>query len=292
MIKSMTAYASSDSVSEYFRTVVEIRSLNSRYLDINIKLPDEYLLLENDIKKKIEKEISRGRIDVKIDIENKKDGDVFFEIDKKKALSYYNSLKALKEFLKIDDNISLNLFPIDEILQTVKVEDNIEDLKNIIEKSIDTALDSLDKMRIAEGAFLESEFHKRLDIIYQGIKKIEVESKRLPDIYHKKLIERIENLTENKIELDKMRIAQEAAFLADKSDITEEITRSFSHIEQFKKIMKEDEPSGKKLNFLLQEFNREFNTISSKANISEILYIIVELKAELEKMREQIQNIE
>jgi uncharacterized protein (TIGR00255 family) len=293
MIKSMTAYAASEnSDAADFKVCCEIRSLNSRYLDIKIKIPEKYIFLENDIKRKIEKEICRGRIDVKIDIKNNSEENIFFDIDEKKALSYHNALIKLQNFLSIDEKISLSLLPIDEIIIPIDTYEDIETLKKALKESLDSALFKLNEMRITEGAFLEKEFQKRLDIISQSIKIIKAKSKGLINIYQKKLLERIEKLTTNEVEIDKMRIAQEAAILADKSDITEEITRGFSHINQFQNIMSENEPSGKKLNFLVQEFNREFNTIGAKSSNSEILYKVVELKAELEKIREQVQNIE
>ena len=155
-----------------------------------------------------------------------------------------------------------------------------------------SALDQLDAMRKAEGDNMAADFKQRLDAIERMLQEIESEAAGLPDVYRQRLKERIDALTHGMVEIDEARIAQEAALLADRSDISEEIVRAKSHIQQFRARMHDDTPAGRPLNFLLQEFNREFNTMGAKSGKADMSHVIVAVKSELEKLREQIQNVE
>jgi len=194
-----------------------------------------------------------------------------FEIDKVRALSYYNCLVELKKMFDLEGKITIDqLCAGTEIINKVELEDNLEEQWPLISQCVQKSLEKLDKMRKTEGEFLAEDFIKRLMFIENSIKQIEDGSCDLHAQYFQRLKERINTLTKGTVELDEARVAQEAAFLADKSDISEEIVRAVSHIKQFRDILVSEAVVGKKLNFLIQEFNREFNTIGSKTGSAEI----------------------
>ncbi len=293
MIKSMTSYANEQDTRDDILVAVEIRSYNSRYLDIALRLPHRYNCLEEKIKGVISKMISRGRIEIKLRILDSSDDSYAFEVNKPKAQAYYNAVLQLKEGLNIDTEIRLDLLTGAEgIIKPAQAEDVTEKLWPHLRDCIVNAMENLDLMRKKEGDFMAKDFATRIDYIEKTLDKIEKGSSGLLSQYQEKLKERISALTKGLVEIDPGRIAQEAAILADKSDISEEIVRSRSHIKQFRAIMDSKEPGGRKLNFLLQEFNREFNTMGSKTGNADVSHMVVGLKSELEKIREQVQNVE
>lgn len=289
----MTGYATAEKVTGELSVYVEIHSYNSKYLDVALRLPRAFTFLEDKIKGVFSEHISRGRLEVKIEVNRNANDAYTFEVNKPKAEAYHKVLTQLKEDFRISSEIPLDLFlSAGEIIRPVEVEAETESCWPFIRECITTAVRSLDEMRSEEGRFLEKDFRTRLDDMEKKIDHIERESASLLPYYQERLKERIAALTKGLIEIDQNRITQEAAFLADRSDISEEIVRSRSHIKQFRAIMDSDEASGRKLNFLLQEFNREFNTMGSKIGSADISHRVVELKSELEKMREQVQNVE
>ncbi len=293
MINSMTAFARAERVEGDFTLLIEIRSYNSRYLDIALRIPQKYLVLENKIKDIISSRVDRGRIEINIQIRDNSDVPFAFEIDERKAAAYYKVLVRLKEQFNIDTEIPLNLLAdVEGIIQPVQIDRDVEACRPVVEDCISKALSDLVAMRKKEGDFLVKDFNKRLDFIEKSINQIKKESSGLLYYYQERLKERIAILTRDAVEIDPVRIAQEVAFLVDRSDISEEIIRAESHIKQFYAIMDSEDPSGRKLNFLLQELNREFNTIGSKAGNADMSHMIVAVKSELEKIREQVQNVE
>ncbi len=293
MIKSMTAFASCEMTDENITAGVEIRSYNSRYLDIVLRIPQNYLGFEDEIKKLISRKVARGRVDLRLNVETKEEESLAFEVDDLKARAFYKALCDLKGILGTDSEITLDMLSgIQGIIKPAEIVIDPERAWPVIGECVKNALCSLDKMRRKEGAFLAEDFALRLDAIEEAIVKIESLSANLIEHYKERLEERIGELTKGIIEIDEARITQEAAFLADRSDISEEIIRAKSHVSQFRSIMAKDEPSGRKLNFLLQEFNREFNTMGAKSGNADLSHIIVNLKSELEKIREQVQNVE
>jgi uncharacterized protein (TIGR00255 family) len=202
-------------------------------------------------------------------------------------------LKELKSEFDLENEITLDLLVgAGGIFKPVEKAPNADILWQALKGCMDLALDDLEAMRRKEGDFIAEDIERRLDLISDCLKRIEKGSKDLLMQYQERLKERISLLTQNMIELDPARIAQEAAFLADRSDISEEIVRAASHLNQFHQIMNDVEPAGRKLNFLLQELNREFNTMGSKIGNAETAHLIIDVKSELEKIREQIQNVE
>lgn len=293
MIKSMTGYARVEKTNKGFMVIFEIRSYNSRHLDIVLRVPHGYQLLEDKIRSLIAKRVTRGHIEAKVQIKNDFDEGYDYEINMPKAKAYHDALRRLKNDFNLDPEISVDLLAREDgVIMPTERNRNIESDLPAIEDCINNAIDDLDAMRRKEGDFIAKDFHGRLNFIEQSIEKIEKESDNLLSYYQERLKERISVLTKGVAEIEPVRIAQEAAFLADKSDISEEILRAKSHIKQFRDTIDSDESVGRKLNFLLQEFNREFNTMGSKAQSANISHMIVEVKSELEKIREQLQNVE
>jgi len=293
MIKSMTGYARVEKTNKGFMVIFEIRSYNSRHLDIVLRVPHGYHLLEDKIRSLIAKRVTRGHIEAKVQIKNDFDEGYDYEINMPKAKAYHDALRRLKNDFNLDPEISVDLLAREDgVIMPTERNRNIEADLPAIEDCINNAIDDLDAMRRKEGDFIAKDFHGRLNFIEQSIEKIEKESDNLLSYYQERLKERISVLTKGVAEIEPVRIAQEAAFLADKSDISEEILRAKSHIKQFRDTIDSDESAGRKLNFLLQEFNREFNTMGSKAQSANISHMIVEVKSELEKIREQLQNVE
>ncbi len=273
--------------------MTEIRSYNSKNLDINLRIPHDYLLLEEKIKRFISDRISRGRIEIRIEVKNNVNNNREFDIDEGKATAYYNALMRLKNFLKIDSGIPFDIIAGAEgVIKPAVIVKNVEAEWPLIKDALEDAVCRLDEMRLKEGEFIAGDFTTRFEGIEKSLRHIENESQDLSFYYKERLKERISLLAGDNVDLDAGRIAQEAAFLADRCDISEEIVRARSHISQFYLIMNSGEPAGRKMNFLLQELNREFNTIGSKTEKAIVSHTVVDVKSEIEKIREQVQNIE
>lgn len=293
MIKSMTAYAGSDLYSDTITISVEIRGYNSRNLDVALKLYHRYTVLEEKIRKAIAESITRGRVELRVTIQESNANTEVFTINESMANAYYTTLVQLKDKFQISAEIPLGLLSgKNGIIETADPEINADEIWQALEKCLKAALADFDAMKINEGAALQADLEQRIDFIEDAITRIEEKSTGLLAHYQEKLKARIAALTQGMVEIDPARIAQEAAFIADKSDISEEIVRAKSHLNQFRQLMADNDPCGRPLNFLLQEFNREFNTMGSKTGDADVSHIIVSAKTELEKVREQIQNIE
>ncbi len=293
MLKSMTAFAGAEKTDGKISAEVEIRSFNSKYLDLSLRLYPASPYMEEKIRELIANEIARGRIEITVRFNDESEETRAFDIDEPKAAAYYNALVLLKERFALDTKISLELLlGIGNIIKPVKIEQDMDAVWPVVRGSINDALDKLNLMRKREGSHIAEDIGRRLEFIELNVDRIEKETDGLLSHYHKRLKERIMVLTENVVEIDSERIVQEAALLADKSDISEEISRTKSHIKQFRLFMNSEESAGRKLNFLLQEFNREFNTMGAKVGYADLLHLIIDLRSELEKIREQIQNVE
>jgi len=293
MIKSMTAFSQVSNTFDTITADVTIRSYNSRHLDISFFCPESCQVFEEDIKKIITKTHDRGRIEIKLFIREDAKDQELFEVDEEKAASYYHALKKIKEDLNLTVDISLaDVLSARNVIVPSKRQLDLKNLWNAIEPCLETASINLEIMRKAEGKNLYFDLSARIDYIEGNLKQVEKDAAKIPFIYKKRLLERISFLTSDTEELDPVRISQEAAIIADKSDVSEEIVRLYSHIKQFRQILDSDDSEGRKLNFLIQEFNREFNTIGSKAGNASLSHMVVDLKSELEKIREQVQNIE
>jgi uncharacterized protein (TIGR00255 family) len=237
--------------------------------------------------------VVRGRVEVKIHIDMQTPETSRFEIDRTKARSLYAALNEVCDEFNLDHDISLEtLLHAGGIIKPVELPTDADAILPALSDCLTETLIALEDMRQKEGDFIARDLCVRLDQIEHLLEKIKDGSSGLIEIYQQRLKERISQLTQDIIEIDTGRIAQEAAILADRSDISEEIVRSESHLQQFRDIMQSGENAGKKLNFLLQEFHREFNTMGSKVGNAEISHLIIDVKSEIEKIREQIQNVE
>jgi len=293
MIKSMTAFAKASHTKESITADVTIRSYNSRHLDFAIHLPDSCQAFEEKIKKLISQFHGRGRIEIRLNLLDESNELDLFEIDELKARSYYAALKSVKDSLKLPSEISLdNILAARNIIVPAKKEIDADLLWQVVSTAVETSARELDRMRKREGENLFQDLSLRMDKIEASMEILQKEAKEIPLIYKKKLMERLARLTADAQGIDPIRLAQEVAVLADKGDVSEEIVRLDSHINLFRETMDAEESQGRKLNFLIQEFNREFNTIGSKAGNAVLSHMVVDLKSELEKIREQVQNIE
>ncbi len=291
MIKSMTGYGKSSSHVNQRNYQVEIKSVNHRYLDVTTRLPKQLSFLEEEIKKKISEVIKRGKVDVIVTFENNSDEGRSIVINQQIAKLYIEQLKKLAEEEQIESNIEVT--EIAKYPDVLNVQMNQEDdiLKDELMPVIDEALKLLVEMREREGIKIAEDLKIRIKKIEEKILGISQKSTGLIQEYVVKLEKRIKEILQND-EIDKTRIAQEVVIYADKCSIEEEITRLHSHIEQFYTILESEGPSGKRLDFIIQEMNREINTIGSKSNSVEITNGVIDVKTELENIREQIQNIE
>ncbi len=293
MIRSMTAFARTVQVQDSMEIGVEIRSYNSRYLDIALRLPHDYPGLEDRVKKEVSSRMTRGRIEVSIFIRDSYEPEDLYGVDSAKARSFHAALVQLKEALKMTGDIPLDLVAgAPGVIRVQTAEKDMERCWKALQPCLAEALEDLDQMRSAEGRALENDFTARLEKIRRHLKAVESRAGNHVNETRSRLEERLSTLITKEMEIDPARIVQEAAVLAVKRDISEEITRSGSHLDQFREIVASPEPAGKKLNFLLQEINREFNTMGAKAEDVSVSHAVVEVKAELEKIREQILNIE
>ncbi len=293
MIKSMTGFATAERTVQDISVTVDIHAYNSKHLDVMLRVPSGYMLLEEKLKARIAERIARGRMEVKIQVKDQSEGAIAFEIDHMRAKAIQSALTELKNEFNLQNDISLELLmSVGGIIKPVETVTEAESIWPVIQECLAVALNNLETMQKKEGDFIAGDLEKRLDYIEDCIAEIENDTDELLSHYQKRLRDRISALTREIVEIDAGRLAQEAAFLADRSDISEEIVRAKSHVQQFRHIMDSEEPGGRKLNFLLQELHREFNTMGSKIGQADTSHKIVDVKSELEKIREQIQNVE
>ena len=291
MIKSMTGFGHGSADGDAFKVRVDLRSVNNRYLDIQARLPQELASLEVMVKKQIQAALKRGRVEMTISIEQLKQAD--FEINRPLISGYLAALAQLKSDFGLKDEPSLELIAkLPGALQVSQDAGQVdEQLVAGIVKALGDSLEALIEMRAAEGRELAAELSARLDAIENQLPAIEAEAGRLPGIYREKLAKRLKDLVAG-VEIDETRLAQEAVMLADRSDISEEIARLKSHISQMRDFVQTDDEAGKRLDFILQEMNREANTIMSKSGDLAISDAAIIIKTEVEKLREQVQNVE
>ena len=291
MIKSMTGYGKATLSQDQKEYQVEIKSVNHRYLDISVKMPRTLSYLEEEVKKAIATKVKRGKIDVFITFENNSSEGKEIKINTEIAKIYIDELKKLAKQEDILANIEVT--EISKFPDVLSIQNNQEDetIKVELIETVSHATDKLVQMRAVEGNKMAEDLLIRIQAIQEKVKEISSLSTGLIEEYVVKLEGRIKEILK-KQEVDETRLAQEVVIYADKCSVEEEVTRLKSHISQFEKLLKTDEPIGKKLDFIIQEMNRETNTIGSKANHLEITNDVIDIKTELENIREQIQNIE
>ncbi len=293
MIKSMTGFGRSQLNENGYAMICEIKGVNHRYFDPHVRMPRRYGSLEEKVKEELKKQLSRGRLEISINIEKTGESERNIEVDKGLAMAYYKSLKDLAEYLDISADIRLiDVFRLPDVYSLEDIEEDLEVTWQVLQRCLGIAIDSLVEMRIKEGQNLLQDMLARNDFILTRVDILEKRSPLVAQEYQEKLRKRITEMI-NQPMIDEARILQEAAIFADRASITEEIVRLKSHVKQFNEVLNNgDEAVGRKCDFLIQEMFREINTVASKANDIEMSQVVVEVKAELEKIREQLQNIE
>lgn len=292
MICSMTGYGRGEVQAPGGACVVEIRSLNHRYCEIGVKTPRGYAAIENRIRETVRSHFARGRFDVHVTVDYAAVSSRRIVIDYALARQLYLALTDLGRELGLNGQVNLStLLELREIARVEENEHHAEDLWPAVQEALDMAVANLAIMRVAEGEALGRDILSRILLIETWQEQIE---SRLPALlieYRQKLEARISRLFGD-MEIDPTRLAQEVVFFTERSDVTEEMTRLHTHLREFKRLLYIDDPVGRKLDFLLQEMNREINTTSSKVADSEVAVLVVDIKSELERIREQAQNIE
>ncbi|OUN84653.1 YicC family protein [Flavonifractor sp. An52] len=292
MVKSMTGYGRGEANLNGRPITVELRSVNNRYLDCTVKLPRIYVFAEDAVKSRVQSRISRGKVDVYITIGPSANGDVAISVNKPVADGYYAALKDLRDSYGLKDDISVSLLSrFQDVFLVEKTQEDLEALSADICTVLDLALDDFDAMRTREGEKLCQDVRSRAATIEGLVSKVETRSPGIVADYRAKLVARMNEVLQN-TQIDESRILTEAAIYADKVAVDEETVRLRSHLSQLDHMLSQGGAIGRKLDFLIQEFNREANTIGSKCSDIETAGYVVDIKAEIEKIREQIQNIE
>jgi len=292
MIASMTGYGRGEVARKGITVAIELRSVNSRFLEVTTRLPRSLSLRENEVKEIVRKKISRGKVNLLATVDREKNSQLPLAINATAAREYYKLLNQLRKTVKMKENVKLDhLLRFSEVLEQPVLDGADEDEWEVMQQALNAALDDLATMRRNEGEELTKDFRARIAAIEQTLSRIEALSKEQVPAERIRLRERIQRILENET-IDEGRLEMEIAMLADRLDVTEECVRFGSHNKFFIRALEDKEPSGRKLNFLIQEMNREANTIGSKSNSSEIAHMVVSVKEELEKIREQLQNIE
>ena len=293
MAISMTGFGRGEFKNDNYHFLIECKTINHKYCDINVRLPRKISFLEDKIRNYVKNFVKRGRVDLYIKLDLIGSEDVNLKFDDKLATQYVNILKEIKEKFDLQDDISvMNVAKFPDIVKCEEKEEDEDLYWSMLREALDIALVKLGQMRQEEGKKLAEDTLERCNILKNIVNEIEMYSDTVVDEYKEKLNTRINEILDNPSIVDENRLAQEIAIFADKSNITEEIVRFRSHIEQLKNTVVKNESIGRKIDFLIQEMNREVNTMGSKSSNINITNLVVEVKSELEKIREQIQNIE
>jgi uncharacterized protein (TIGR00255 family) len=288
----MTGYGRNECAVHGRTLTVEVKSVNNRYLDCNVRLPRVYSCAEDGIQRRVKNTISRGKVDVYINVEHTSEAAVSVTLNQSVAAGYLTAIRTMAERFQLPGEVTVGLlsrFP--DVFQVDKVPEDLEELTADLHQVTEAALTDFDAMRAREGDKLAEDLLSRLETLEQYTGQVEERSPQTVAAYRDKLTAKLREVLEDR-QLDEGRILTEAAIFADKVAVDEETVRLRSHLDQFRTMLAEGSPVGRKLDFLIQEMNRETNTIGSKCNDLEISTIVVNMKAEIEKIREQVQNIE
>ena len=292
MVKSMTGYGRARQTLHGRDITVEVRSVNNRYLDCTVKVPRTYIYAEDAVKSRVQKAVSRGKVDVFITIDATAADETVVAVNEPLARGYYEALTKIRDMFSLEGELTaavLAKFP--DVLTVTKAEEDLESVAGDICAVLDEALEAYNAMRAVEGEKLCEDIAGRVATIETVVGKVEERSPQTVAAYREKLTARMQEVLQSTT-IDESRILTEAAIFADKIAVDEETVRLRSHIAQLRTMLKSDQPVGRKLDFLIQEVNRECNTIGSKCNDLTIAQDVVNMKAEVEKIREQVQNIE
>lgn len=292
MVKSMTGFGRALVEDDKRSFLVEIRGVNHRYLDLNIRMPKSLMPLEDRIRKVIAKKMQRGKMDVFVTYKNTAKEEVEVLANETLAKGYVEALRGLKKGFSLEGEVSISLlakFP--DVLYVEEKEERLEELWTLLVQAVEGASSQMLAMKTAEGAALKEDLLRKKEEILSLVEQVKEKDKFVIPLYKARLEKRITELLD-KIPVDEQRLALEIAMYTDKASIDEEITRLTSHMEQLEKFLEEEEPVGRKLDFLAQEMNREANTMASKSVDLDITNLVLSIKNEVEKIREQMQNIE
>jgi len=293
MVYSMTGYGRSEQENEGQKVYIEIKAVNHRYCDILLKVPKKMAMFEDRIKTIIKNQVQRGRIEVYMSFEERKGDDYQVKPNFSVLDQYMSALTEIKDRYDIQRSPDLSLLTrFQDVFDIEYKEMDEEAIWILIEKALTESMTSLVEMRAVEGKKLLEDIEYRIGEVKTIIKALELRAPEIVSVHKTKMQTRISELLEDEVTLDEVRLAQEVAYFSDKTNITEELVRLDSHLQQIKQIFQEDKAIGRKLDFLLQEINREINTIGSKSPDVDISNYVIELKSAFEKIREQIQNIE
>jgi uncharacterized protein (TIGR00255 family) len=292
MIKSMTGYGKGQGASEEVTLTVEIRSVNHRYSDVTVKAPRSLLSLEGEIKKIVSRRLNRGKIDIFINQEFAALAASVPTLNRPLASAYVELFEQIRTSFPVDGGIPLSLLAAQRDVVVLKEAVPAEEaVRSCLDKALEKALENIEGMRIAEGEATRLDMEARLESVQKMLAQVEARAPQVPREWQAKIAERLDRLARD-FEWDPQRVAQEVAVFADRCDISEEIIRFKSHLKQFLALFDAAEPVGRQMDFLVQELNREVNTMGSKSNDAELTRLVVAIKSELEKIREQVQNVE
>ena len=292
MLKSMTGYGREQRLVGSREILVEIRSVNHRYYEFNSRTPRAYSYLDEKLKSFLNGKISRGKVEVSVSVFNQEGADACIEVNPTIANGYINALREANGYLNLNDDLSLShIMRLPDVFTVKKVTEDEEEIWEAVRSVAETALEKFVAMRETEGVKMKEDVSSRLDYIESVVGEIEKRSPQVTEAYRSRLYNKLKEVLDGQ-NVDETRILTEAAIFSEKTAVDEETVRLRSHISQFRKLIETDEPVGKKLDFLVQEMNREVNTTGSKCQDLAITEMVVNLKSEIEKIREQIQNIE
>lgn len=292
MIKSMTGYGSAKGTVEGLGITVELKSVNNRYLDASVRMPRSFLFAEDAVKSVVQKHISRGKVDVFVSVDSSAAGDMSVKVNEPLLRGYVEAIRHIAEEYSLPDDVtalSVSRFP--DVLTVEKNDLDAEAISQGIVEIAELALQDFDAMRLREGEKLRDDVLSRLETIDALVSTVERESPKTVAEYRSRLEQKMAEVL-GTAGIDESRILAEAALFADHIAVDEETVRLRSHMAQLRTMINGNSPTGRKIDFLIQEFNREANTIGSKCQNSDIAHVVVDLKSEIEKIREQIQNIE
>lgn len=295
MLRSMTGYGQASRSVLGYKLQIDVRSVNHRYCEVVIRMPREWLQFEDDLRKQVQKSLKRGRLEVFVSVEREQESGQHLAVNWPLVDSYVAAAEELRKRLSLPDEERLqlrDLITLPDVLTPGDTLDNSELLQDELQACLAEALQQLIAMRETEGRHLHAELTARIRTASELRDALQAQAPKAVENMRSRLRQRIAELLEDRSAFDEQRFVMEVAVLAERADIDEELTRLSSHCKQFVSLIASDEPVGRKLDFLIQEMNREANTIGSKSNDAEITNLVVELKAELEKIREQVQNIE
>ena len=292
MIKSMTGYGSAKGTVSDLEITVEVKSVNNRYLDTSVRLPRSFIFAEDGVKAAVQSHISRGKVDVFVNVDFSDAGDMTVKVNEPLLRGYIEAIRHIsEEYSLVNDMTAMSVSRIPDVLSVEKAELDAEAITAGISAIAEDALKDFDQMRLREGEKLKADVLSKLETIEKLVEAVEAESPKTVEAYRARLEQKMLEVL-GTAGIDESRILTEAAIYADHIAVDEETVRLRSHMSQLRTMLSGNSPTGRKIDFLIQEFNREANTIGSKCQNSDIAHVVVDLKSEIEKIREQIQNIE